>query len=189
MEKKELLTKEQLIELYKLLENKILKNKEKFKEKRFKDDELIQILLKTILLQEQLFHKGIINYINLEKIDFTDQDIIFIDLTKTNINTNLDPQKLKNKSIQGVKLKGDYKDKSFDGVCVKGVDFRNAENVVINPQKIAHNDLSDTICDKVDFNNNSFDGVNCENADLSKAKNCTLNETKYHKLKAKILKI
>ena len=183
------LTKEQLLDLYNLLEEKILKNKHKFEEKKFKDNEIIQILLKTILLKEQQFHKGIINCIDLKDIDFTNQDIIFIDLSKTNIDTNLDPQTLKNKSIQGVKLKGNYKDKSFDGVYVKGVDFSNAENVVINPQKLAHGDISETICDGVDFGNNSFTGVNCEKADLSKAKNCTLNELKYYKLKAKILKI
>ena len=183
------LTKEQLLDLYNLFEEKILKNKYKFEEKKFKDDEIIQILLKTILLKEQQFHKRIIDYIDLKDIDFTNQDVTFIDLSKTNIDTKLDPQKLKNKSIQGVKLKGNYKDKSFDGVCVKGVDFSNAENVVINPQKIANGDLSETICDGVDFDNNLFTGVNCEKADLSKAKNCIINETKYYKLKAKILKI
>ena len=184
---KEKLSEKQLIELYKLFEQKILNNKKKFEEKKYKDDELIQILLKTILLQEQLFHKGIINYIDLKEIDFAGQDIMFIDLSKTNIDTNLDPQTLKNKSIQGVKLKGNYKDKSFDGVCAKGTNFQNAENVVIHPQKIK--DLTDAICDGVDFNNEPFKTVNYLGADFSKSKNCTLNEAKYYKLKTKILKI
>ena len=188
-EQNEKLTEKQLNDLYNLFEQKILENADKFKEKRFKDDELIQLLLKTILLKEQQTKIGILKYIDLETIDFTNQNIIFIDLTETNINTNLDPQTLKDKSIQGVKLKGDYKDKSFNGVCVKGVDFSKAKNVIIHPQKLAKGDLTDTICSGINFCNESFDGINYSGADFSKAINCVINKSKYYNLKTKILKI
>ena len=183
------LTEKELIELYKLFEQRILSKKSKFKEQRFKDDELIQQLLKVILLQEQKMKVGILKYIDLENIDFTNQDLLFIDLSETNINTNLDPQKIKNKSLQGVKLKGDFKDKSFNGVCVCGVDFSKAKNVTINPQELAKKNITDAICDGVDFCNESFDGVNYNGSNFTNAKNCELTKNKYNQLKTKILKI
>ena len=188
MERQEKLTKEQLMKLYKLLEQKILENKNKFEEKRFKDDELIQLLLTQILLEEKRTRIGILKYIDLKKIDFTNQDIIYIDFTKT--NANIDPQTVYLKELQYAKLTGDFKDKSFDGACICGTDFSNTTNVKIDPQKVKYKKINNAIVDNVDFDNNSFDEVETLNTDFSKAKNCNINEKSnqeiYHKYKNKI---
>lgn len=188
MEKQEQLTKEQLLSLYKLLEQKILENQDKFKEKKFKDDELIQLLLKTILLEEKRTKIGILKYLDLEKIDFSNQDIIYIDFTET--NANIDPQTVYLKELQYAKLTGDFKGKSFDGTCICGTDFSKATNVKIDPQKVKYRKIIGAIVDGVDFDCNSFDGVETHNTDFSKAHNCKINEKNnqeiYHRYKNKI---
>ncbi len=184
------MTKEQLYKLYKLLEKEIIKNKEFLNKNktRIKNDELIQILLKTILLEEQRARIGILKYLDLENINFENQSVVFIDFTETNANIN--PQKIYGKELQYTKLIGDFNDKSFDGVCICGTDFSKATNVKINPQKIKYKKINNAIVDGVDFENISFDGVETHNTDFKNAKNCNINEQNeqeiYHKYKNKI---
>ena len=127
MKKQEQLTKEQLMKLYKLLENKILENKNKFEEKRFKDDELIQLLLETILLEEKRTRIGIIKYIDFKNIDMAGQNLIYLNMTGTNIN--FDPQTIKYKDLQHAVLYGDFEGKSFDGVLMYETNCENAKNI------------------------------------------------------------
>jgi len=181
------LTKNQLLELYKLLEQKILEKKDKFTENRFKDDELIELLLDTIIIIERKTKIGILKYINLKNIDFKNKDLTFLDMSKT--NANIDPQTILNKNLQYTKLSGDFKGKSFDNVYICGTDFTNATNVTINPQKVKEKKINNAKVDGVDFNNESFDGVEYENTDFINAINCELNEKKFYKYKKRILEI
>ncbi len=181
------ITKEELLELYKLLEKKLLEKKEKFKKKRFKDDELIQLLLETILMQERKTQVGIIKYIDLENIDFKDQNIMFINLQETNANIN--PQTILDKNLQNTKLCGDFKDKSFDDVYICGTDFTNTTNVTINPQKIKGKKINNAKVDGVDFNNESFDGIEHIGTDFTNAINCVLNKKLFYKYKKIISQI
>ncbi len=181
------ITKEEIQELYKILEQKILENKEKFEEKKFKDDEIINILLETILYNERQMKTNLLKYIDLKTIDFKDKNVAFIDFTKT--NANIDPQTIQNKDLQGAKLYGDFKGKIFNDVLMRGTDCSNATNISINPQTLKNRDLTNANVDGVDFNNESFDEVKCEGTDFSKALNCVLTEKPFYKFKKRILEI
>lgn len=181
------MSKEEKIELYTILKNRILKNKEKFTKNNFKEDEIIQILLKEILSQERKINTGVLKYIDLTNIDFKEQDITFIDFTETNANIN--PQTIYEKNLQNTKLIGDFKDKSFDGVYIFGTDFSNATNVHINPQKIKNKSIIKANVDGVDFDNNSFEGVHVTETNIENSLNCELNETKFYIYKRKIIEL
>lgn len=121
------MTKEELLELYRLLEQKIIKNRNKYEDKKFKDDELIQVLLETIILEEKRTKIGIIKYIDFKNIDMTGQNLIYLNMTGTNIS--FDPQTIKNKDLQHAVLVGDFKEKSFDGVLMYKTNCENATNI------------------------------------------------------------
>ena len=174
-------------ELCKILKDNILKNKDKI-EKKIKDDELIQFLLKEILLEEATTNEKILKYLDLKNIDFKGQNIIFIDFTET--NANIDPQTVRFKALDYTKLIGDFKDKSFDGVCICGTDFRKTTNVKINPQKIYKKQIIDAKVDGVDFGNYSFEGVKTTNTSFEKAINCVIKEqNEFENYKQKIKKL
>lgn len=184
------MTKEQLYKLYKLLEEEILKKKEKLNKtkKRINDDELIQSLLKTILMEEQRTKVGILKYLDLKNIDFKDQSVMFIDFTET--NATIDPQTVYGKELQYAKLKGNFKSKSFDGASINGTDFSKTTNVKIDPQKVKYKQINNAIVDGVDFCNGSFEGIETHNTDFKNAINCNINEKSdqeiYHKYKNRI---
>lgn len=181
------ISKEELIELYNLFEEKILKNKYKFNKQRYKDDELIQLLLETILKQERTKKIGILKYLDLENIDFTNQNIILISFIDT--NANIDPQKVQDKDLEYTKLFGDFNGKSFDNTNICGADFSNAKNVHINPQKIKGKKIINADVTNVDFGNHSFEGVETKGTDFSNSKNCELTQNLFYKYKKKILEI
>lgn len=174
-------------ELCIILKRKILENKEKL-EKRIKDDELIQFLLKEILLEEAISNKKILKYLDLKNIDFKDQDVVYIDFTETNANIN--PQTVRLKHLDYTKLTGDFKNKSFDGVCICGTDFRKATNVKINPQNVYKKQIINAKVDGVDFENHSFDGVTTTGTNFENAINCELKDkNEFEKYKQKIKKL
>ena len=181
------MTKEELLNLYKILEQKILNNKELFKEKKFKDNELIQILLEIILKESRINDTNILKYIDFEDIDMTGQNLIFINMSDSNIK--FDPQTIKDKDLQYATLEGDFKGKSFDGVFMCGTDCSKATNISIHPQKLKNKKINNANVDGVDFNNESFDGIEHEGTDFSKSKNCVLQKSEYYKYKQKILEI
>ena len=181
------ITKEEIKELCKLLKDKILENKKKFEKNKFKDDEIIQFLLNELLSQERKKSSDLLKYIDLENIEFKDQDVTFIDFRGT--NANIDPQTIRNKNLQNTKLIGGFKDKSFDGTYICGTDFSCATNVHINPQTIKNKKIIDSIVDGVDFDNNSFEGVETQGTNLENSINCELNNTKFYKYKKKILEL
>ena len=145
-----------------------LNDKEKIKE-----DELIQYLLDVILDQERKQKIKILRYLNLENINFKDQNIEGIDFRCTNAKIN--PQEIKDKSLKNCILYGLFDGKSFDDVLVTGTDFTSARLVNLDPQKVKYKTLGNAKLGEIDFKGKSFDDVYVFGADFTDAKNINLN--------------
>ena len=161
------------IELYKELVEIINKKLKNADEEKIKSDELIQYLLDVILEQERKQKIKILEYLNLENINFKDQNIEGIDFRCTNAKIN--PQEIKDKSLKNCFLFGLFDGKSFDNVLVTGTDFTLARLVNLDPQKVKYKTLGNAKLGEIDFKGKSFDDVYVFGANFTDAENVNLD--------------
>lgn len=69
----------------------------------------------------------------------------------------------------------DFQGKSFDDICIWGVNFTGAINVNLGPQTVRYKSLYQCILSGIDFKNKSFKGVNIRKANFINAKNVNIN--------------
>lgn len=161
-----------------LLEHKILlKSETRGIEKiDFKEKINIQDII-DLLLEDARKGINLLKYIKLIEIDFEQQNVEGIDFTETDVN--IDPQRVKNKSLKKTILNGlDFSGKSFEGVNVEGANFTGALNVNLDPQKIKKRSLRGTILSGINFKDKSFDKVIVVETNFTDAINVDLDPQK-----------
>ena len=89
----------------------------------------------------------------------------------------LNPQKVKNKTISGSKLAGITVTGSLDGIVIRGVDFTDAKgDIKVNPQKVPEKELMGI----------NFSGVTlCGDTedDIASFDDCTIYDCKFKNIK------
>jgi len=141
------------------------------------DKDLLQYLLPNLLQVKCV--DTYLKYIDFRDISFDGIDITLHDFEGTNIN--IDPQKVKNKSLYGINLKGiDLSGKDFTDV---NIEYTNLEETKanINPQKLISKSLLGTNLKGIDLSNADFTGVDIREANLEETKANIDPQTVYEK--------
>ena len=161
---------EQVLNIIKLLKDKILKNKDEIKKLPNQhivlDDRLVNELM-NYFLEHALELIDILPYIDFSTASLVNRKVSFVDLSLF-FNIPCDPQTVYDRDLVGTKLCGDFSGKVFDNVKCVAVDFSKAKNVNLNPQTIAYKNLFRAKLGSIDLRNANIDGVIFENTDFSK---------------------
>lgn len=110
----------------------------------------------------------VLKFIDLSKISFAGRKVRRVDFRGT--NANIDPQTVKDKSLEGANFEGiDMSGKCFDGciICYADLSYTNA---IINPQTIVGKNLAYTGCSGLDLSQADFTDVLVKGAYFKNAK-------------------
>ena len=133
---------------------------------------LTTYLLKGIMNYKE-GDKRMLNFLDLDGVDFAGIDIRNTDFRGT--NASVDPQNVLYKMLSYTNFSGlDMSDKCFDGCHVDNANL-SYTGANIKPYTVFGNSLYNTDCSGLDFSGKYFDNVNVVGANFTDAKNLDLD--------------